>query len=237
MHIEYHKWYSPRLSRDMETLVFGHGGVPVLVFPTSYARFYEWKDFKMVDTLADKLDAGHLQLYCIDGIGSESWYCNWAHPHGRMIRHNQYEAYIMHEYYPFVRSKNGNHFTILAGTSFGAFLAMLFSLKHPYYVNKVVAMSGGYDTREFLDGYYDDEVYFNSPLDFVPNLHNHDELQRIRQIDFKLITSTWDIPVCYRTTRELSTKMWDKGIWNQCDVWQDAQHDWPDWRRMVRVYL
>ena len=35
MNREYHKWYSPRLGRDMELLVFGHAGLPVLVFPTS----------------------------------------------------------------------------------------------------------------------------------------------------------------------------------------------------------
>jgi len=29
MNREYHKWYSSRLGRDMELLVFGHGGLPV----------------------------------------------------------------------------------------------------------------------------------------------------------------------------------------------------------------
>lgn len=98
-------------------------------------------------------------------------------------------------------------------------------------------MSGGYSTKGFLDGYFDNDVYFNSPLDFVPNMHDHNMLERIRAIDIKLITSTWDIPICRETTKELSTKLWNKGIWNQCDVWNDAQHDWPDWRRMIRVYL
>ncbi len=237
MHTEYHKWFSPRLQRDMELLIFGHAGAPVLVFPTSYSRFYEWKDFQMIDTLADKIDAGYLQFYCIDSCSTESWYNTWAHPNWRMKRHNQWESYVMHEVYPLMRHKNPNTFTILTGTSFGAFLAVLFALKHPWYANKVVAMSGGYSTKSFFDGYYDEDVYFNSPLDFVPNLHDHNELERLRQIDYKLITSTWDIPTCYHTTRELSTKLWEKGIWNQCDVWEDAEHDWPAWRRMARVYL
>jgi esterase/lipase superfamily enzyme len=221
----------------MELMIFGHHGAPVIVFPTSYARFYEWKDFKMIDAIGDKIDNGYLQLYCVDGIWAESWYNNWAHPNGRMHRHNQWEQYLIHEVYPLIRHKNQNPFTILAGTSFGAFIAMLFSLKHPWHVNKVLAMSGGYDAQEFLDGYHSDETYFNSPLEFVPNLHDHRILERIRGIDIKLVTSVWDIPVCRETTKALSTKLWNMGVWNQCDVWQDAQHDWPDWRRMICVYL
>ena len=44
MHREHHRWHSPSLGRDMELLVFGHGGARVLVFPTSQGRFYEWED-------------------------------------------------------------------------------------------------------------------------------------------------------------------------------------------------
>ena len=32
-------------------LVFGHAGAPVLVFPTSQGRFYEFEDRGMVDVL------------------------------------------------------------------------------------------------------------------------------------------------------------------------------------------
>ncbi|MBC8077315.1 MAG: esterase, partial [Chloroflexales bacterium] len=39
MHRSYHAWHSPALGRTMELLVFGHGGTPVLVFPTSRGRF------------------------------------------------------------------------------------------------------------------------------------------------------------------------------------------------------
>ena len=44
MHQESHKWYSPSLDRDMELLVFGHAGVPVIVFPTSMGKYFEFVD-------------------------------------------------------------------------------------------------------------------------------------------------------------------------------------------------
>ena len=49
---EYHKWFSPALGRDMELLVFGHAGLPALVFPTSCGRFFEFEDRGMVHARA-----------------------------------------------------------------------------------------------------------------------------------------------------------------------------------------
>ncbi len=58
MNREYVKWFSRRLRRDMELLVFGHGGLPVVVFPTSGGRFFEFEDHGMVAALAQRIEAG-----------------------------------------------------------------------------------------------------------------------------------------------------------------------------------
>jgi esterase/lipase superfamily enzyme len=42
MHREHVRWFSPRLERDMQLLIFGHAGARVLVFPSSMGRFFEW---------------------------------------------------------------------------------------------------------------------------------------------------------------------------------------------------
>ena len=58
MNREYNKEYSHELGRDMESLVYGHAGQPILVFPTSMGRFFEYEDAGMIRTLAAKLEAG-----------------------------------------------------------------------------------------------------------------------------------------------------------------------------------
>ena len=63
MNREYHKNYSQELQRDMEALVFGHAGQPMLVFPTSMGRFFEYEDSGMIRALAGKIDAGQLQVF------------------------------------------------------------------------------------------------------------------------------------------------------------------------------
>ncbi len=46
---EYYKWHSPSLDRDMEMLVFGHAGQPVILFPTSKGAYYQNKDQGMIE--------------------------------------------------------------------------------------------------------------------------------------------------------------------------------------------
>ena len=46
---DYHKWYSPTLSKDIEMLVFGHAGYPVVLFPTTMGRFFECKNMKLIE--------------------------------------------------------------------------------------------------------------------------------------------------------------------------------------------
>jgi esterase/lipase superfamily enzyme len=107
MHRQYVRWYSPSLHRDMELLVFGHGGFPVLVFPTSYGRFYEYEDRGMPGAAAPKIERGELTLICVDSVDGESWYNRSAHPADRLHRQNAYDAYLALEIYPFARDWRG----------------------------------------------------------------------------------------------------------------------------------
>ena len=117
---EYHSWWSPRLNRDMELLVFGHAGARAIVFPTSQGRYYEFEDRKMVDALHQHVEEGWLQIFCVDSVDAESFYCKWAHPSGRITRHLQYEDYVINEVLPLTRQMNDNPFLGL-GHRFGQF--------------------------------------------------------------------------------------------------------------------
>jgi len=64
----------------MELLVFGDRGAPVLVFPTSMGRFYQWEDFGLVSHMAPRIEAGWVQLWCVDSIDGESFYNKAAAP-------------------------------------------------------------------------------------------------------------------------------------------------------------
>ena len=53
------KWYTPYLSREFDMLAFGNGGLPLILFPTSFGRYYQNKDFGLVDSVAGAAQLGH----------------------------------------------------------------------------------------------------------------------------------------------------------------------------------
>ena len=150
MNREYHKWWSPRLGRDMELLVFGHDGVPLVVFPTSQGRFYEFEDRGLVGSIAHKIDNGEIQLYCLDSVDAESWYNRAVPPRWRIARHMQYESYVMDEVLPLIRQKNGNPNLASLGCSFGGYHAVNIALRHPDRFTGFLSMSGAFDLEHFL---------------------------------------------------------------------------------------
>src|SRR5437773_5333301 len=88
---DYIKEHSHALGRDMELLHFGSAGRPLLAFPTSMGRFYQWEDFGLIGAVADWIDRGTLQVLCVDSIDDESWYARGLLPGQRIARHLQYE--------------------------------------------------------------------------------------------------------------------------------------------------
>ena len=72
-------------------------GTRVLVFPTSMGRFHEFENNGMVEVIRDRIEAGRLQLFCVDSVDAESWYNQQAHPYWRVRRHMQYEQYLLHD--------------------------------------------------------------------------------------------------------------------------------------------
>ena len=68
---EYFKWYSPNLSKDIEMLVYGHGGLPIIIFPSTMGRYYESKDFKLIDSIQWFIETGKIHVFCPDSIDKE----------------------------------------------------------------------------------------------------------------------------------------------------------------------
>lgn len=241
MNREYHKWYSSILGREMELLVYGNNGgpngpPPVLVFPTSMGKFFEYEDRGMINALAGKLESSQLQLYCVDSVDGESWYNKSIHPYHRVQRHMQYELYIMEEVLPLIRQKNKDRRLVTTGCSFGGYHAMNFALRHPDVVSDVVTMGGAFDIAQFLDGFYDNTCYFNCPPHFIKNMSDPWYLDRYRAMRILMVTGEHDM--CWDANEQLAALLRDKWVPHNLYVWRDnTGHDWPWWQRMAEIYL
>jgi esterase/lipase superfamily enzyme len=228
---DYTKEWSPALGRDMEVLRFGARGLPLLVFPTSMGRFYQWQDFGLVGALEDKIRGGHIQLFCVDSIDGESWYANSRHPRERIQRHLQYERYIVDEVVPRLPAP-----PVTTGTSFGATHALMLALRHSDRFSGFIGLSGAYDVKRWLDGYYDDDVYYTNPVDFLPGLWDEAYLGRLRGMERKVIATGRDDANVEESIR-VGTLLNERGVGVWLDVWDGWAHDWPYWKEMIRRYV
>ena len=242
MNREYHCWYSPRLGRDMELLVFGHAGAKVLVFPTRDGRFYEYENLGIVHALKDKIQAGHIQLFCVDSIDWETFYCFWKQPADRIQRYIQFEEYILNEVLPLMASKNSHSCTIAHGCSLGAFHAANIAFRHPHLIQKLCAISGRYDLTMSVDDFqnlfnshYDENIYYNTPTHFLPQLDCEWHLQHLRKMDMVFIIGKED--PFLSNNHHLSHILWTKGIWHSLHEWDGRAHRASYWRQMVPLYI
>jgi esterase/lipase superfamily enzyme len=226
----------------MELLVFGKAGSRVVVFPTRCGRFHEYEDFGLVEALADRIENGWLQLYCLDSVDAESFYCSANRPADRIRRHLSYERYVLREVVPFSDAKSPGSFLMAHGASLGAFHAVNIALRHPGVFGKVVAFSGRYDLsvgvddfRDMFDGYFDEEIYYNSPNRFVPNIDDPSLLESLRRLEV-VLTIGADDPFL-GSSRELAAHLAAKGIPHALHVWNGRAHSKRHWAKMCQLYM
>ena len=242
MNREYHHWQSVALDRKMELLVFGHAGAKVLIFPTRDGRFYEYENMGVLESLRSKIEAGYLQLFCVDSVDHESLYCFWREPHERIRHHIRFEEYILHEVLPFMQRLNPHPCLIAHGCSLGAFHATNIALRHPEQFQKLVAFSGRFDLslqvesfRNLFDGYYDETIYFHTPSHFLPNLPSGLHLEALRKMDITLVIGNQD--PFLENNREFSRLLHAKEVAHQYVEWEGRAHHKSAWRRMAPIYL
>ncbi|WP_212003104.1 esterase family protein [Chitinophaga sp. HK235] len=227
----YYKWHSPNLGKEFEMLVFGDSGYPLLLFPTSMGRYYESKDRGLIDAIRWFIDEGRVKVYCPDSIDASSWYNKNIPPTYRAYNHTCYDKLLMEEILPRMEAETGKQRIVAAGCSFGGYHAANFAFRHPASVSYLFSLSGIFDIKPRMDGYYDDQVYFNNPADFMPDNQDAD-LWRMG-----IVLGTAETDVTRPHNEHFSRILAAKNITHWLDIRPHALHDWPVWREMLPHYL
>jgi esterase/lipase superfamily enzyme len=226
----YIKDYSPTLNRDMEMLVFGERGLPLLLFPTSMGKYYQNKDFGLIDAVRPLVEEGHLRIYCVDSIDSLSWYNKGVHPAERVQNHLWYERYLLAEVLPRMVNGASHQRVMVGGCSFGAYHASNLAFRHPERFSYLLNMGGAFDIKMLMGGYYDDNFYFNNPPDYLPDA-NHPALWHLG-----IVMGVGEHDFCLPANLHLHQVLANKGIEAWLDVRAGQSHDWPVWRDMFATY-
>ena len=239
---KFHSWFSDHVKREMGLLVLGHAGAKVLVFPTRDGNALEYERLRMPLWLEDKLEAGQLQLFCVDNLVADSLYAFWMRPEDRIKRHIEYEHFVVDEVIPFMDEVNDHECRISHGLSLGAYQATNLAFRHPHLFQKLCAFSGRYDLTltveyfgDLFDGFYSEDIYYHNPSHYLPNLEDESILTHLRAMDMVFTIGVED--PFLENNRALSQMLWDKGIWHAMHEWHGRAHEGYSWRRMGPLYL
>jgi esterase/lipase superfamily enzyme len=228
-------WFSPNLQMEMPLVAYGHAGRTLLMLPTAAADYLEYERFYLVDAIKPFIERGLIRAYSINSVNRYSLLNEEMPAKLKAELLTRYDRYIVDEVLPLIRRENGEDARpITTGASLGALLSANEYFKHPDLFGGVIAMSGSYDIRSYLEGYYDDNVFFNNPVDYLSGLNDDYFLPLLRQANAIYILSGQGSYEDPKRSQQLSDILKSKAIPHSLELWgQDVNHDWPWWRKML----
>lgn len=239
MHKEVHRWWSPSLHKDMDIAVYGHYGYALLMLPTAAADYLEYERFRVIESISGLINSGRFKVFSINSINNESWLNNNMHPADKSRRHMHFNDYVCNEVVPFIFNHcRGRVPVITTGASFGALHSANLFFRRPDLFQGTIALSGTYDLKEYTKGYWDENVYFNSPADYIKNLNDGSVLSQLRNHKSIIIAAGQGDYEEPGASVYFSDILRSKGIEHWLDLWgHDQPHDWPTWRNMYPYFL
>ena len=232
------RWFSDRMQRPISLARWGHYGTPVLVFPTAGGDFEEIERNHLVSACGDLLESGRIKLYSCDSVAGQAMVARDGSPSYRMWLFNKFHDCVINEIVPAIHADlGGEGLPIVAtGASIGAFNALAVLCRYPHAFGAAVGMSGTYGIDRFFEGEFSEDLYFSSPIHFVPGL-NGSQLQTLRSRLAILASGegAWEnVGESWRAADVLGAK----GIPNRVDSWgSEWDHEWPTWLAMLPQYL
>ena len=193
----------------------------------------------MIEACKEFINGGRVKFICIDSVDWQTWTNKGAPPAERARRHGDYEKYVINEIVPWVQKNTGLSTLWTTGCSMGALHATNFLLKRPDVFDGLIALSGLYSMQSFIGEYGDDNTFYNSPLQYLPNLSDpwHLEYYRRAKIIFAVGQGNWEVEAI-ADTQAMQQLLASKNVPAWFDYWgYDVPHDWTSWRKMMPYFL
>ena len=232
--------YSSNLEKDMRVIRYGTKGVTFLGFPTQCANAGNYEDFGVIRTLQPLLEEGRMQLFTVDTVDSESWYCTDGINSWRSARQESYYRFIIDELIPFMADTAGRDRPAVIGIDMGATHAAIVFFRRPELFSTLLALSGIYDSSYYYHGWMDSTLYDNSVECFLNNMpEDHPWIRSYNNSHMILCCGQgpWE-DECARSLRNLEKILHRKRINANVDFWgSDVSHDWVWWRHQIEYFI
>lgn len=232
------RWYSPHVEQEVRLVRWGEFGTPVLLFPTAGGDAEEVERFHLIRMVEPLIDAGRIKVYSTDSVAGKAWISGDHSAEYCSKLQNLFDSFIYREIATAIRRdcESTDIEIITVGASIGAFNAVATVCRHPDVFKLAIGMSGTFDLSKYLEGRFNQDFYFSSPLHFLPGLDGP-ALSLLQKRLILLPTGEGDyedIGESWRMAKALGAR----GIPNRVDPWgPEYHHNWETWREMLPKYL
>lgn len=225
----------------MNIKIYGHYGPAFIAFPCQDKQSDDFANNGMIEALSNYIEEGKIKLYCLDSndyetVSSQSWDKRYA-----AYKLEMYHQYLIQEVLPFVYSKQGGHcLPYLIGMSMGASHAANNFFRRPELFSGFISLSGKYDISSFFGGYYDDNLYNNTPNDYLRNMdNNHPYINIYNQKQMIVVVGKGSFEhIVLDSNYELFNISRNKGINIDFNFWdENSVHDWVSWRYQLPYFI
>lgn len=227
-------------NRDFDLVVYGSKGQPVIAFPEADASCVCWENNGMVAALADLIEAGTIQLFCVDSLDDESWHATGALDEYRRQNLADWFDFIEHELLAFVgTTSTSRRRPLLVGAGMGAMNVTVALLRKPTAYAGLLALSGTYDVRALVGDWAVPEWLAFSPVDLVANLDPaSDVVKALKDGQLAFVSGQEGSETGAWSQSLLEERMAALGIDATFELWgYDVSHDWCWWQEMCRQLL
>lgn len=232
---ETHSWKSQHLNKEMTVNIYGYYGFAILMFPAFTDDPNECEQEGMIKKIKPFIEKGKCRVFSLETVNSESWLNTEIPPEEKSQRHYEYNNYVIDEVVPFVFNSCGGPVPIItSGAKHGAFHAANKYFRRPDIFYGVIAMSGIYDLRHYCGDYFDQNCYFNSPIHYLPNLHDEYWLSFLKNKHHVYLLSGSGEDENPGGTHHIGEVLSHTEIPHNIDIWdQQWGHNWNTWNEML----
>ncbi|MCG3133891.1 MAG: hypothetical protein HMLKMBBP_01157 [Planctomycetes bacterium] len=231
--------FDEAIGREILCARWGWWGLPVLLYPTAGGDAEEVERMKMMVVLRPLLEAGRIKVFSVDSIGGQALTQKDRTTQSFARAQTLFDRFVYNRVVPWIRKDCDSPAAeiVTAGASIGAYNAAASVCRHPDVFSRAIAMSGTFDLTKWLEPPYSLDFYYSSPMHFIPNLGECEQLRLLRTRHILLPTGSGPYEEPAQSWR-LAQVLGAKGIPNRVDDWgKDYDHAWPTWREMLPKYL
>lgn len=230
------QWNSPSIGKKIELHVYGSEGTPIIYFDGYPEYVSSSVRNKILNGLRLQIDHGFNQIFCPRMMQESDILNIEKDPEKRISLYYLFESFINDEVLPRVKKESKNEFVILVGVGMGAYTATNMAFKHPGKYSKLISVCGPVNLRPYFGEFFSEDYYYNNPPEFLPNLHDHDLLNKIQNTDIRLVSSVHDT---YKEQMSLfSDELSMKSIDHVLDIWGEDKQSEPEiWAEMLQKHV